>query len=240
MPNKIQLEDQSEDRKYFTIIPNYVLNHSTATAQALYMQLKRLGGECGVAYPGYRYLMSKLGVNYYTIKKELAYLVDKGWIEYLGEQEIPTRGGTQKTKAYRIVDLWKLNATYYEKEYQKRNTLPQRGIKIETPNVSQTHQRGVKIETKEDIYNKKLIERGENKFSPSRRFAPPSVEEVKSYCTERSNQVDAQTFVDFYECKGWFVGKNKMKDWRAAVRTWERRRFGIVGGKSELEQFIIP
>lgn len=56
-----------------------------------------------------------------------------------------------------------------------------------------------------------------------RRFAPPSVEEVVSYCRERKNGVDAQRFVDFYASKGWRVGNNPMKDWKAAVRTWEDR-----------------
>ena len=55
------------------------------------------------------------------------------------------------------------------------------------------------------------------------RFAPPSVEEVVSYCRERKNGVDAQRFVDFYASKGWKVGNNPMKDWKAAVRTWEAR-----------------
>lgn len=54
------------------------------------------------------------------------------------------------------------------------------------------------------------------------RFAPPTTEEVEAYCRERNNKVDAQKFVDFYTMKGWMVGKNKMKDWKAAVRTWER------------------
>lgn len=60
--------------------------------------------------------------------------------------------------------------------------------------------------------------------SPPRaaRFTPPSVEEVRVYCAERKNSVDPERFVDFYESKGWVVGKSKMKDWRAAVRSWER------------------
>lgn len=53
-------------------------------------------------------------------------------------------------------------------------------------------------------------------------FKPPTVDDVRAYCTERSNNVDPQYFVDFYESKGWMIGKNKMKDWKAAVRTWER------------------
>lgn len=58
----------------------------------------------------------------------------------------------------------------------------------------------------------------------AKRFIPPSVEEVEQYCLERSNNIDAQSFIDFYESKGWMIGKNKMKDWKAAVRTWERSR----------------
>ena len=56
-----------------------------------------------------------------------------------------------------------------------------------------------------------------------RNFKPPTLQEVQEYCRERNNKVDAQSFVDFYESKDWMVGKNKMKDWRASVRTWERR-----------------
>ena len=54
------------------------------------------------------------------------------------------------------------------------------------------------------------------------RFVPPTLDEVVAYCQERGNSVDAERFVSFYESNGWKVGKNPMKDWRAAVRTWER------------------
>ena len=56
-----------------------------------------------------------------------------------------------------------------------------------------------------------------------RIFKPPTVEEVRAYCRERGNDVDAERFVDFYASKGWRVGNQPMKDWKAAVRTWERR-----------------
>jgi len=55
-----------------------------------------------------------------------------------------------------------------------------------------------------------------------KRFEKPSLADVQAYCAERGNTVDAQKFVDYYESNGWRVGKNPMKDWRAAVRTWER------------------
>lgn len=57
-----------------------------------------------------------------------------------------------------------------------------------------------------------------------KRFTPPSLDEVREYCKERKNTVDPETFVDFYTSKGWKVGNQPMKDWKAAVRTWERNR----------------
>jgi hypothetical protein len=59
-----------------------------------------------------------------------------------------------------------------------------------------------------------------------KRFVKPKLEEVSAYCQERHNTVDPQNFLDFYESKGWRVGNTPMKDWRAAVRTWERREAG--------------
>lgn len=56
----------------------------------------------------------------------------------------------------------------------------------------------------------------------SRRFTPPTVEEVEAYCRERGNAVDAQRLVDFYEASGWMRGKTPIRDWKACVRTWER------------------
>lgn len=54
------------------------------------------------------------------------------------------------------------------------------------------------------------------------RFTPPTAEEVKQYCLERANNVDSERFIDFYSSKGWLVGKTKMKDWKASIRTWEK------------------
>lgn len=70
---------------------------------------------------------------------------------------------------------------------------------------------------------------GDSNESPRKRYSrspfhPPSVEEVKAYCDERKNTVDPEAFVDFYSSKDWMIGKNRMKDWKAAVRTWERSR----------------
>ena len=54
-------------------------------------------------------------------------------------------------------------------------------------------------------------------------FKKPTIDDVKNYCNLRNNNIDAEAFYDFYESKDWKIGKNKMKDWKACVRTWERR-----------------
>ena len=63
------------------------------------------------------------------------------------------------------------------------------------------------------------------------RFKKPTLEEITAYCTERKNSVDPQAFFDFYESKGWRVGNQPMKDWKACVRTWERREQTSGSGK---------
>ena len=59
--------------------------------------------------------------------------------------------------------------------------------------------------------------------SKSKRFIKPTIDDIQKYCTERKNNIDANNFYDFYESKGWSVGTSRMKDWKAAVRTWENR-----------------
>ena len=69
----------------------------------------------------------------------------------------------------------------------------------------------------EYINNNSLYKKG------SSHFQKPSLEAIREYCSSRGNNVDAEQFFNFYESKGWVVGKSPMKDWKAAIRTWEKR-----------------
>ena len=64
-------------------------------------------------------------------------------------------------------------------------------------------------------------------------FQKPTLDEVRAYCAERGNKVDPEAFFDFYESKGWMVGKSHMKDWKASVRTWEKREKEVAPRKRE-------
>jgi len=85
----------------------------------------------------------------------------------------------------------------------------------------QSHATDKDIERDKDIKNKNI--------NKNNIFVKPSLEEVKAYCQERGNNVDAEAFIDFYESKGWKIGSNSMKDWKAAIRNWERSDRGSAG-----------
>lgn len=81
----------------------------------------------------------------------------------------------------------------------------------------------VKQETNTIYNNNKILNNNKDTYK-RKKFEKPTLEEVKEYCLERKNNVDAELFINYYESNGWKVGKNSMKNWKAAVRTWERNK----------------
>ena len=97
---------------------------------------------------------------------------------------------------------------------------PEEGTRCQmTANDSECPRNPIQSESKSNTKSKAEI-------GAQVRFTPPTVGEVAEYCMERGNGVDAEQFVDFYSSKGWKVGSQPMKDWKAAVRTWEKRDGG--------------
>lgn len=94
--------------------------------------------------------------------------------------------------------------------------------------VTQCNETDIELEGELD---KEIQDSKADKPPPRHRFSPPSVEDVRAYCTENGFRVDPDRFVDFYTSNGWRVGKNPMKDWKAAVRSWERKE--KQNGKTE-------
>lgn len=88
----------------------------------------------------------------------------------------------------------------------------------------------LETETETETEEKENTPKGVQK---KKAFCKPCLEEVQAYCQERQNNVDAERWLSYYEANGWRVGKNPMKDWRAAVRTWERDAFAGRGANTE-------
>ena len=95
------------------------------------------------------------------------------------------------------------------------------------PPVSVQHPERCQIDTETSVtQTPNNINNNINDTISVKRFVKPNVEEIEHYCKERNNSVDAQQFFDYYESKGWKVGKSPMKDWKASVRTWEKNDYG--------------
>lgn len=103
--------------------------------------------------------------------------------------------------------------------------------KLKSKATSKRNQNEIKIEsetnqnknTSNDVNVNVNVKSNKGGMGGKERFKPPTLEEVSEYCKERNNGINAQSFIDFYESKGWMIGKNKMKDWKACIRTWEKK-----------------
>lgn len=124
--SKLRIQDESGDKKYFTIIPNYILNHSTLWDREVYIQMKRIAGEDGTCWTSRRTLARQCGISERRLDKSLAYLVEHKWISRIGVKKVLTAGGVQEVNEYRVADLWKLNIEFYESK----------GVAPETPPTS--------------------------------------------------------------------------------------------------------
>jgi len=105
-------------------------------------------------------------------------------------------------------------------EYQQANQLTNQQLTSDQPATNQqltTNKNGKNGKNEKNIINTPLNP------PKGKRFVKPSLEQVSEYCRKRNNSVNPEAFIDFYESNGWKVGKNSMKDWKAAVRTWEKR-----------------
>lgn len=108
---EIQIIDKSGDKDFFTIIPNMVINHSTAIQRALYLEMKRFGGEEGRCFATEETMMKRLKVGKISFDKALNYLLSKKWIEFIGFTESKTR----PIKTYKISNIWQENSKSYKK-----------------------------------------------------------------------------------------------------------------------------
>lgn len=126
-------------------------------------------------------------------------------------------------------------ATYQGKCEQNRTNGAKGGRPSKNQTVMQETERFFekpkKPKEKEKEKEKDNIGDGADKPPARHRFTPPTVDEVRTYCAEQGYSVDPERFVDFYTSNGWMVGKNHMKDWQAAVRSWQRKE--EPNGKTE-------
>ena len=115
------------------------------------------------------------------------------------------------------------------------------GCEDEKPMVIESENHRLETEKPNVNVNDNVNDTKENtlKSVKEKRFAPPTPENVRGYCREMGYaNVDAERFVDFYVAKDWMIGKNRMKDWKAAVRNWARQDHFSAAGKQKKNAFL--
>ena len=186
-----------QQRAYYAIIPANVRydKELTPNAKLLYGEITALCNERGYCWASNQYFAELYGVSKQSISSWINALVSKGYVKSVLQYKEGTKEILNRYLSL-LDDPIKENLNTPIKENPKENNT--------VPN-----------NTTNNTYEYK---------EKRKRFTPPSVEEVKAYCTERNNGIDSQAFIDYYAARGWKLGKETMKDWKAAVRTWENRR----------------
>ncbi len=199
-----------------TIIDSYAFLDMPLSTQCLYFHLSMRADDDGfVNNP--KKIQKMLGAS----EDDLKLLMAKSFILLFDT-------GVIVIKHWRINNYIR-NDRYHETAYQDEKSLlslkENNAYTLNSDNVGIPcgNQTVYQMETEVSI-GKDSIDKSNKERGTSRNFVPPTLSEVKAYCQERNNGINPQSFIDFYSSKGWFVGKNKMKDWKAAVRTWEQRR----------------
>lgn len=168
-------------------------------------------------------LASVTGHQVGTIKQALSMFKELGLIEILENGaiymlDIQNFIGKGSTEADR-------RRSYDRKIAQEKELLKVESVR-NLQEISEKSTPEIEIELEKDIEIEKEIHSSAKSTTTKRkRFEKPTLSEIKEYCIERNNNVDAQHFYDYYESNGWKVGKNSMKNWQAAVRTWEKNSY---------------
>lgn len=182
-------------------------------------------------------LASVTGHQVGTIKQALSVFRELGLIEILENgaiymldiQNFIGKGSTEADRQ-RLYDRRISEERKQNKLTQSRNL--EEILEKSTPEIE--------LELKKDIEIEKEIHSSAKSTTTKRkRFEKPSISEIKQYCMERNNNINAEQFFDHYESNGWKVGKNSMKDWKAAVRTWERSEYRKPTQKKNSKQDAI-
>ena len=166
---------------------------------------------------GRKQLSSETGISESKIERILTYF-----------EKIEQQIEQQKTSTNRLISI--LNWGQYQQSEQQieQQVNNDRTTSEQQVNNDRTH---LKNDNNEIMKEEKITR------APAKpKFTPPSLSEIQTYCTERKNNIDPAHFFDYNEARGWMVGKNKMKDWKAAIRTWEKNGFSTPLNNSQQKQ----
>ena len=176
-------------------------------------------------------LASVTGHQVGTVKQALSIFKDLGLIDVLENgaiymldiQNFIGRGSSEADR---------------KREYRQRIENDRTNVQTKVQQISEKSPPEIEIEKDIEI-EKEIHSSAKSTTTKRKRFEKPTLSEIKAYCIERNNNVDAQHFLDHYESNGSKVGKNSMKNWQAAVRTWERSEYRKPNSKKNSKEDAI-
>lgn len=201
------------ERRMFakTIIDSDAFLDMPLSSQSLYFHLSmRADDEGFINNP--RKIQRMIGAT----EDDLKLLIAKSFI-------IPFESGIVVIKHWKIhnyIQSDRYKPTVYTEERSLLSVKDNKAYTLDTECIHDGYGMETQVRLVKDSLDKDSIEKEKK---TAKRFTPPTLDEIKAYCQERKNGINPETFYDFYQSKGWMVGKDKMKDWKAAVRTWENR-----------------
>ena len=180
-----------------------------------------------------RFMSTELGIQSKNemLLYALIYSYSDGGSAFYGSTEyLAKRLGSSKSRVIKVLNEMVAKGLIIKKTSGRFNfyvTNYNYVCNTEEPTVSVQHPTRCQSDTESSVVpTPNNINNNINDTISVKRLVKPNVEEIESYCKERNNSVDAQQFFDYYESKGWKVGKSPMKDWKASVRTWEKNDYG--------------
>lgn len=159
-------------------------------------------------------------------------------LEYSASGKVPELNGRESVAFdFMSANIDRDAESYKDTCNRNRENISKRYERIRAnTTVYETYQEKEEEKEKEELLKKDISNEISKKSTRQKKFVPPTVEEVAAYCLERKNKVDAAYFVDHYTSNGWKVGKQNMKDWKAAVRTWEKNGYNQPSKKQDAEE----
>lgn len=178
-------------------------------------------------------LASVTGHQVGTIKQALSIFKDLGLIDVLDN------GAIYMLDIQNFIGKGSSEADR-KREYRQRIETDRTNVQTNLRQISDKSTPEIEIELEKDIEIEKEIDSSAKSTTTKRkRFEKPTLSQITQYCLERNNNVNAEQFYDYYESNGWKVGKNSMKDWEAAVRTWERNEYRKPNSKKNSKEDAI-
>ena len=254
---KIKIEDGSGDKDFFTIIPNYILNHSTIWDREVYTQMKRIAGENGKCYMSIPNLAKKCGMGKERLKKSIKYLIEHNWIKYLGKIPTITKGGEQLVNTYKIENIWRLNTDFYKGGSPQGYPQDKGGSPQTSKGGRQITEGGSCHACKEEPFKEEPFK--EDRETPSqifKKFLSSSYQEKKlllkeklGRCLEDDEEKEIERFTDYWtepnksgtkqrwELERTFDLIRRVKTWFNNINKFNKQNYGKNKPKQQSNKF---